>query len=551
MKMLGRTLSLSLLLLAAALTATAKPHELKISVEPAGPSAYRVAITFAGDLDGATNLVLPNEWGGQRDLFNAIRNLTVSKGVTLADTDKPYLKTLRHQPGQKVTVTYEIAQDFQGRLKNAIRYRPVIDASYIHWIGNTVWALPEWEEQDVNDVQIEWKGFPKTWKIANSFSTGMRNQKMRAKIPELRSAIFVAGDFRLTTTKAKGNDINVAVRGEWQFTDAELSEMIRKVIESEREFFSDHSQKYYLVTLVPLDEVPNAISLGGTGLTDSFALFATQNATLRRFRSLLAHEYVHNWIPGRLGRMPEREQELYWFSEGFTEFYTFKLLRRSGLITSAEYAAEYNDRIREYYMLPVRNASNERIVKDFWTDQNVQRLPYLRGFLLATNLDADIRKVSGGKASLDDAVLELFAASKASTIELSFDSLASVFSKYLGTDAAQMMRGPLLEGETIVPGSDALGSDFVRAVTQMPIFELGFDFDRFAKDRIVADLDPNSSAYAAGLRNGQKRTGGVSLMFGDTSKEIELKVKDDEGERTIRFLPVARQRLEIPQFRVK
>jgi predicted metalloprotease with PDZ domain len=82
----------------------------------------------------------------------------------------------------------------------------------------------------------------------------------------------------------------------------------------------------------------------------------------------------------------------------------------------------------------------------------------------------------------------------------------------------------------------------------MPVFELGFDFDKFAKDRVVADLDPNSSAYAAGLRNGQKRNGGVSLAFGDTTKVVELKVKDDEGEKTIKFLPIARTRLDIPQY---
>ena len=84
----------------------------------------------------------------------------------------------------------------------------------------------------------------------------------------------------------------------------------------------------------------------------------------------------------------------------------------------------------------------------------------------------------------------------------------------------------------------------------MPVFELGFDFDKFAKDRVVADVNPNSSAYAAGLRNGQKRNGGVSLAFGDTTKEVELKVKDDEGEKTIKFLPIARERVAIPQYRV-
>ena len=320
--------------------------------------------------------------------------------------------------------------------------------------------------------------------------------------------------------------------------------------QTERDFFADHSQKYYLVTLVQTDEGPNTSSFGGTGLTDSFALFATPEASVDRIRGLLSHEYAHNWIPGKLGQMPDPEQSLYWFSEGFTEFYTFKLLLNGGLITTSEFASAYNDRIRDYYVLPVRTSPNDRIVADFWKDRNVQRLPYLRGFLFATNLDAEIRVKSGGKTSLDDAIREMFADSKIKKNPLSFESLTQLFSKHLGRDASVDIKKYLIEGDLIVPREDGLGNGFTQQVVQMPVFELGFDFDKFAKDRVVADVNPNSSAYAAGLRNGQKRNGGVSLAFGDTTRELELKVKDDEGEKTIKFLPIARERVAIPQYRV-
>ena len=548
--MLGKAFLLVFIIGGLAAAAAAKSASLKITVEPAA-AVYRVNVTFAGDADGTTNVLLPNEWGGQQELYKAVRNISVSNGATLADTDKPFVKTISHKPGQRITVSYEIAQDFSGPLKNAVRYRPVTDANYIHWIGNTVWVLPEWDEQADIEISIEWKSFPRTWTIANSFGTAEKKQRLTAKLPELGSAIFVAGDLRLTRTKAKGNDINVAIRGEWNFKDEDLAEMIRKVIDTERDFFDDHSQKDYLVTLVPIDEGPNAYSFGGTGLTDSFALFATPNATVDRLRGLLAHEYVHNWIPGKLGRMPKDERSLYWFSEGFTEFYTYRLLLRGGLITRDEYVAAYNERIREYYMLPVRTATNDRIVQDFWTDRDVQRLPYLRGFLFATNIDTEIRRTSKGKASLDDVIRELQETSKGKPQPLSFDSLATHFSKYLGTDATPMIKQYLIDGELITPHADALGSDISQETVEIPIFELGFDFDKFAKDRVVADLNPNSSAYAAGLRNGQQRNGGVSLSFGDTSKEIELKVKDAEGEKIVKFLPVARERARILQYKLK
>ena len=151
--------------------------------------------------------------------------------------------------------------------------------------------------------------------------------------------------------------------------------------------------------------------------------------------------------------------------------------------------------------------------------------------------------------SLDTAIRELFIPSKAAPRPISFEALGSLFSKHLGRDASSDIKQYLMDGALIVPRADGLGVGFVQETVQIPVFELGFDFDKIAKDRVVADVNPNSSAYAAGLRNGQKRSGGVSLAFGDTTKEIELKVKDELGEKTIKFLPVARERLEIPRYR--
>src|SRR5690606_26483519 len=202
-----------------------------------------------------------------------------------------------------------------------------------------------------------------------------------------------------------------------------------------------------------------------------------------------------------------------------------------------------NGMIREYYMLPVRNASNDRIVKDFWSDMNVQRLPYLRGFMFATNLDAEIARTSEGRRSLDDLIRELLANQESARQEVSYDFLTATFAKHLGRDAMPDVRRYLMDGELIVPAADALGAGIFQETVGIPVFELGFNFDKFAKDRIVADVDPESAAYAAGLRNGQRRNGGVSLSFGDTTKEIELKVKDGEEDMTIRYLPVARQKI--------
>lgn len=552
--MFGRTfaqLLFSLLFFAA--PATAQVRDLKITIEPAANSRYKISVGFQGDADGSNQINLPNEWGGQKELFNSLHNLTVSgESAKIVRTDDPRSRTVTHKPDEEIILSYEVGNGFEGRFRNDIRYRPVADKNFIHWIGNAVWAFPDWDDSTEVDVSIEWKHFPNDWSIANSFGSGSRKQRSKIRFGELRQSIFVGGDFRIVETKAGDNPVNVAIRGSWQFKDTELAEMIRKVIEVQRNFWNDHSQKYYLVTLVPIEEGPNASSFGGTGLTDSFALFATPNASIGKLRALIAHEYAHNWIPGKLGGMPaETEQALYWFSEGFTEFYTFRLLHREGLITTDELIGEYNERIREYYMSPVRTAANDRIVKEFWTDRDVQRLPYLRGFLFATNLDAEIRSRSAGKMSLDKVMLDLFEELKGSKKELSFESLSAAFSRYLGRNAMPLIKKFIIDGETIAPHGDALGESITVQAVEVPVFELGLDFDKFAKERVVSGVASGSSAYEAGLRNGQMREGGVSIFFGDISREVLLTVNDGGEVKTVKYFPVSKNAPRIPLYKLK
>jgi predicted metalloprotease with PDZ domain len=537
--------------LAVNIFAEEKPRSLKISVRPVEQGRFTLIITFRGDEDGSTTLNLPNEWGGQSNLFNAVQNLS-AKNANITETDKPHVKTLIHQPGGTIEITYEIRQDYDGAFRNAVRYRPAATSEFIHWIGNTVFVLPAWDDSASVKAEIEWSGFPKSWSIANSFGVNTRKQRFEAPFGEIVSGLFVAGDFRVSKTLAAGEPVYVVVRGKWQFEDAQLAIMVSRVIESQRNFWNDHSQKRYLVSLVPMDEGPNFSSFGGTGLTDSFALFATSNATVGGIRGLLSHEYSHNWIPSKMGRMPDPEQSLYWFSEGFNEFYNYRQLLRGGIITRKEFIDAYNQNIREYFMSPVREVPNERIVNHFWNNQQVQRLPYLRGLLFATNLNAAIERASQGKRSLDDAMFELYkAASMSKNAKLSFEYLAEVFRRRLDHDPTPMMTRHLLDGVIIDPAPDALGKDVVLENVELDVFELGFDFDRFAKERVVAGVKPNSAAYAAGLRDGQQRNGGVSISFGDTTREIELKVKDDNETKIVKFLPVAKERLKVPQFRFR
>jgi predicted metalloprotease with PDZ domain len=119
---------------------------------------------------------------------------------------------------------------------------------------------------------------------------------------------------------------------------------------------------------------------------------------------LATHEYTHAWIPMRTGRMPDGDAEpsAYWFSEGFTVFYTDRIGLRDGRATLQAFLDDFNASSVGYDMSPVRRVPNARIVRDFWSNPDVQRLPYVRGAMLAYLLNARLLDRTAGRHSLDD-----------------------------------------------------------------------------------------------------------------------------------------------------
>ncbi len=528
---------------------------IKYVLEPVlsaeGLSFFRVEVAFDGDASGTTRLELPSAWASARDLDKGIRNLAVvSKGATLADTAEPNVKTISHAPKQKLVVRYELVQMKPGPAAAGPGggYSPLLQKDYFHWIGYGAWVHPAWGDSARAAITLEWRNLPKGWSVSNSFGSGKRRQKFETQLGALRHAIYVGGDFRVSERRVGGKPVAVAVRGSWQFTDAEFVSLIERVVTVERDFFRDHDYPYYLITLIPLDGPPGSVSIGGTGLTNSFATFVTTNTKIADLRSLLAHELFHNWNSSKLGRVPDPEQSVYWISEGFTDFYTYALLQRGGLFTPEERAARYNDMLRSYYLSPARDATNERVVKEFWTDQDVGKLPYWRGDLLAMRWDTLIRRASGGRHSLDDVMLDLFNDARTSPErELTPARVDELVRRYAGQSVMPDIDRHVVAGETIAPDPNGLGDGFRIAEVDVSAFDLGLDLDTLVKQKRIAGVKPAGAAHAAGLRDGQTVVRRKAIYVGDATKEIEITVKDGDAERTITYLP-AGPAVKVPQY---
>jgi predicted metalloprotease with PDZ domain len=534
---------------------TSADDGLTYKIMPVGGDrpGLQIELSFRGNETGETRLKLPDRFASESELFRGIRDLKViSENASLGDADRPQFKLVKHRPGQEIRIVYRLEQ-FNEAATRAGRgggNSPVIRPDYIHFIGAGGWIYPELKPDTTVAVELSWNGFSADWNFANSFGANSRSQKFSTTPERFSSAIFVAGDFRVERSLVEGKPVFTAVRGKWSFTDAEFAGLVNKIVRLEREFWNDFDHPFYLVTLLPLD-TDQGMSIGGTGLTNSFATFVSNDAPLERLGWLIAHEYFHNWNYLSFGGLEEPEQLLYWFSEGFTDFYTYRLLLRGGLLDLNDLIGEYNQLTEDYYISPVRNVDNGRILKDFFRDGDVAKIPYRRGFLLATKWDRIIRKQSGGKKSLDDMMRDILRdARRGKFKKLSKDLIASYLTKHAAHDFAADIERYIEKGETIEGFETELGNCVEASEVRLGRYELGFDFASSREQMEIVGVAENSAAYRSGVRNGQKIKG-FSFYNGKTEVPVSLTIIEDGAEKKIEYLPVTGEKIAVPRYRLK
>lgn len=524
------------------LSAQSAPERIEYTLTPvmAGGAlrAMQVDLRFRGDPDGETALRVPNEWGGQPELYRAITALEAVSGAAMRDGETPNQRVLTHRPGARLHVRYRIVQDYEGepnaRAGNA--YRAIVRPSYFHLIGEAAFVTLEEASEDT-PLRVRARNLPRGWAYASDLEhTGLT-------LNGIWSSVTVGGDFRVH--HGADRNIRVAMRGQWRFSDESFMAQVNAVVAGQRGFWSDPSTPY-LVTIIPLESPQEGwLSIGGTGLRDAFAFFATSNAEADQITRTLAHESLHTWIPHALGAEPgENEALQYWFSEGFTDFYTGRLLVRQGLWTPQEFADDLNTMLRAYAFSSARTAPNARIQEAFWSDGAVQQLPYQRGRLLATIWDQRLR--AQGR-SLDTLIHATRIEGASEPAHMRFMRAAHEANMGFEADyAAHVEAGDFI----LLPEDVFTPCGRVRTFEASP-FHRGFDIEATsANNNTIAGLDPASPAYAAGLRDGMvivRRDGGV---IGDAEQELVYVVRDGESERTIRYMPRAPGRVTVQRFEV-
>lgn len=511
-------------------------------------SQLKIRMSIPADTSGVTTLSFPNEAWGQEKLFNTLGEMRLLnvEGVVEKDMDSSRIVLMHPKDTKKLEFEYFLKQDFDGDLSTGRIYRPIINKAYFHAFSHNMFMVPEQTEGN-QDIVLDWSAFPEDYTIHNSFGSQKRVQELKDMDMALfGNAIFVGGDFRVLSGDIQGNQISLATRGEWiPFQEEEVFQVLERTLTCQRNFWNDHSQEYFTVTMQPFPQETGS-SFQGTGLTNSFATSISNNdfTDIEQLVYLFNHELMHNWIGHVIKN--ENEEEQYWFSEGFTEYYTFKNIAANKIngLTGAFYIHEMNRTIRDLYASPVVEDPNAEINYDnFWGNRDYSKLPYWRGAVFAFYLDQKIRETSKGKQSLDDVMHQIYKDVKAKDQKLTHAYFIKVMKEFLGDDFEAFFQQHIEEGAKVdLYGLfDELGLEYD---PMNDIYELGFEFTEDRKG--IQSVVESSAAWNAGLREGDE-VFSRSIWQGSIDHEVELGVKRDGKTLKFAFYPI--KKAMVPQLK--
>lgn len=512
----------------------------------------QIKVTFQPEKNGITRLFYKEQSWGQDSLFNLLSGLKIieTKGEVTLNRDSNWIELKHPKNLESLSFQYNLKQDTSSPLIIDNFYRPIIQPDYFHVFAIKLFVLPNAVGQPITtryNIAINWNRFADDFAIHNSFGSNEKQQQLtNITMEDFQSAVFLGGNFRLYPIDIQGNKVFFAIRGEWvKFDDATMIDILEKTFIAQRNFWQDHSQPYYTVTLVPTFQ-EHGSSFQGTGLTNSFAMCASNNENLELdgLVYLFNHELQHNWTGGIIQN--EAEESQYWFSEGFTDYYTWKNIANNKIngLGSEFFIQEINDCIQHLYTSPVREAPNSDIkTNTFWSNRDYEKLPYRRGALLAFYLDRMIQKQTAGKQSLDDLMIQFKEDAIENGQKISHDYFVKTASQFVGTDFKAFFDKHIKQGKLL--DLKELFTDFdLEFEPQAEVYDLGFKFSEDRKS--ILEVTENSNAFKAGLRADDLITY-RSMYGGSTKHPVDLKIRRNGKEKAISFMPL--KKADIPQLK--
>ncbi|MEM0130126.1 MAG: PDZ domain-containing protein [Thermoplasmatales archaeon] len=273
---------------------------------------------------------------------------------------------------------------------------------------------------------------------------------------------LLIGEFAELEFSVMGKGHTIAWQGLMPVPAERVVSDFKKIVEEEWKVFGDLPYKRYVFIIV---SIPDEL-YGGLEHRNSTAILTNSNKLVdptdyKLFLSTVSHEFFHTWNvkrirPKELGPFDytgEVYTDLLWLSEGFTSYYEWLILWRTGIVTEEEYFNHISKMVEYYWLQPGHSypadlSSFNTWIKLYKPDGNILNAYvsyYLKGELIALALNCYILEETGGRNSLDDLFRGIYEEFKVNGEGIDKGKLVEHLNQIVGKDSSELI-AKLTEG---------------------------------------------------------------------------------------------------------
>lgn len=566
--------------------------DYRVSARPdLQPAALEVELRFAAEGRRESVIRAVPAWAGVTDYAASYGDWqALQAGQRIQPMAEPFRWQVQHGPNEVVQLRWRVrsalADPEQVKPQDQIEmYRTQVGARGFQFFGHGVLPSVEaWGDDRPARLCLTLQAFDAQSSVFGTPGRSEPGQPLHWRLSgshaRLRHAFYASGPmWRLHERAVQGGRLDLAVRGSYaQLSDTDFADASARLVDVQRRFWGEPGGTQPGASRQWLVLTPNHLSSNNSGgtLVDKVAVMhVPQDFSARdgAFEFLVAHENLHQWFPQRFGahgdglrrKAGEGSEALdvphYWFSEGFTDHYSYRLLLASGLWDLQRYADRLTERARAYLRSPARDLKAAEIGPRFFSDREAGKQMYSRGELLALRWDAALRQAGRGSLSTVLQGVLLPAGSREDRTPASERVLLALSQALAGTgiDPADELGRYVVQGEALPLAqpswADAMGPCLQRVEESVPVWQLGFDRASF-QSRVLQGVDPDGPAYAAGLRDGMALAG-FSVHGGDVRRDARLQIREPGADgvparvREVAYRPVSRTLQQLPRWQAK
>ncbi len=476
-----------------------------------------------------------SDWAGQTNYAeNIYRAAARDKSGNALKLEKTGARTWTVNNAKKAfELTYTVVSQKDSFMGTGARnhFHPTIFKDYAFLWGTTFLFFPDEKELAALPVKVQIN--------PNEYANYYTNFEGRAdSFNDLNDLFVAAGDYRVAEKTIGGRSVRFLLQGKnWKFTDEQFSNTVSQIIEAQVRYMGFSPSKDNL--LITLNEGTPA-SKGGTVVKNVISVYPNPQAGLEDFDTLrlIAHEHFHFWNGNYWHEAAGKKEGYYkWMSEGFTEYYAGLTLFRENLISEKQFVAWLNRLLLEYQTNPnAETATAEILAEKYWESQDYNKLPYIKGALIAFLTDLRIRQKTSGKKQIDDLMRLLMSKTD---LKRGYDDslLLANFDAVSGANDRQFYNDFLL-GARALPVVEVLkNSEIIVTDAPIEVFELGFATEN-GRLELGARIKQVTSQRAidAGLKPGDELRG-FSFRYGQPQEQATFTVQRNSENLQLKYYP--------------